>query len=301
MLGHPPEWNPLQITQKQRRIAHRRETAAHIRDDENEEHDMVRRNSIFVHPQPWPNQQHRRSGRAEHVRKQRAHHQETHVLNRRCFSSHRHVYPSRNDIQRPDQRDKADVLVRGMKHRHSRARGKPQAIIRDRDQAQRNRNLRIMPQPPRWKKQWPQRDHHQQRCKRQHHPWRGLVRHGAQASNVALTPQPKLPCSCSCSCSSFLLLLDLPTTLFYWNYCSATFSLIVYEPLVPIRRLMRSKLPPLLCVSLALALLGLSAVSRIPTARAGAASIRGGLFVDRGPWVGAVTATSAVVKVRLAA
>ena len=43
MLGHPPERNAFQVTQEQRRVAHRRQAAAHVGDDEDEEDDMIAR------------------------------------------------------------------------------------------------------------------------------------------------------------------------------------------------------------------------------------------------------------------
>jgi len=55
---------------------------------------MMRRNPIFIHPQPWPDQQHRRSRRAEHVREQPPREQNRNVLWSR-FAFHRHVYPAR--------------------------------------------------------------------------------------------------------------------------------------------------------------------------------------------------------------
>lgn len=65
---------------------------------------------------------------------------------------------------------------------------------------------------------------------------------------------------------------------------------------------MRSK-SAVFCFCVVLGIVVFAAADRTPQARAASAptSIRAGLFVDRGPWVGAVTATSAVVKVRLAA
>ena len=43
MLGHPPERNAFQVTQEQRRVAHGRQAAAHVRDDEDEEDDVIAR------------------------------------------------------------------------------------------------------------------------------------------------------------------------------------------------------------------------------------------------------------------
>src|SRR2546425_9499004 len=65
---------------------------------------------------------------------------------------------------------------------------------------------------------------------------------------------------------------------------------------------MRSKFPAALAIGVLLGILWIEAADRNPKARATAVPVAGnaGLFVDRGPWVGAVTPTSAVVKVRLA-
>src|SRR5947207_4977799 len=64
---------------------------------------------------------------------------------------------------------------------------------------------------------------------------------------------------------------------------------------------MRSRFPPILR-GLVLFLLAIAAADCIREARGapGPGAVSAGLFVDRGPWVGAVTSTSAVVKVRLA-
>src|SRR5262249_30565505 len=68
MLCYPPERNPFQIAEKKRGIPDWSQAAAHVRDDENEEDNVMRCDAIAVHPNPWADQKHRRAGSAKHVR-----------------------------------------------------------------------------------------------------------------------------------------------------------------------------------------------------------------------------------------
>ena len=107
MFGDPPEWNSLQVAKKQWRVANRRETAAHVGDDEDKKNDVVRRETVFVHPQPGADQQHGRAGGPEKIGKYRADEQKDHVGQRRRFAFHIDVNAAGDDEQRADQNDEA--------------------------------------------------------------------------------------------------------------------------------------------------------------------------------------------------
>src|SRR2546427_13089901 len=55
LLDDPPKGDSLEVAKKERGIAHRREAAANIRNDENKKDDVVARQAIFVHSQPGTN------------------------------------------------------------------------------------------------------------------------------------------------------------------------------------------------------------------------------------------------------
>ena len=49
MPRYAPEGNAAQVSKEQRRVPNRRQTPAHVRDNEDEKHDMVRRGTASVH------------------------------------------------------------------------------------------------------------------------------------------------------------------------------------------------------------------------------------------------------------
>ncbi len=67
----------LQIAKEQRRVADGCETTADVRHDEDKEDDVVRGDAIFIHADPWTDEQHRRAGRSQKIGDDRADEQKT--------------------------------------------------------------------------------------------------------------------------------------------------------------------------------------------------------------------------------
>ena len=146
MLRHPPKWHALQIAEKQRRITDGRQAAADIGDDENKKNDVMRRDAILVHPDPGPDQEHRRAGCPQKICEHRADEQKNHIGQRCRLALDVDVNAAGDDKQRADQQDEADVVFRDMPH--PARRSQDQKVIAERDGAESERNLGVMPQPP---------------------------------------------------------------------------------------------------------------------------------------------------------
>ena len=168
MLRHPPEGNPLQITQKQWRIANGRQAAAHVRHDENKENDVVRGDAVLVHPQPRPDQEHGRAGRAQNICQDGADQQKNHIDQRRRLAFDIDVDAAGNHKQRADQQDETGVIVRHVQH--AVRRPQHQKVIAQGNDAETERDLGIMPGPPMRGEQRRQGDGAEQQRKRQNHP-----------------------------------------------------------------------------------------------------------------------------------
>jgi hypothetical protein len=114
LLGHPPKRHAFQIAKKQWRIADRCQTTPHVRHDEDKENNMMRRDAVFVHPNPRTNQQHRSSRRPQHIRDDRAKQQKQNIDHRSRFALYLDMNAAGHDKQRADERNKTDVFLRDM-------------------------------------------------------------------------------------------------------------------------------------------------------------------------------------------
>ena len=146
IFKHPPERNPLQVAQEQGRISDWSQTTAHVRDDKDEKDDMMSRNSVFIHPNPRPYQQHRCPRGTQNVGNDRPKQQKHHIRQRCRFSLDLYVNSPRNHIQRSHQTDKANVFLCRMHDRSVIMQTKE--IIREGRGPKSQCNLRIMLLPP---------------------------------------------------------------------------------------------------------------------------------------------------------
>ena len=76
----------------------------------------MRRDAVFVHPNPRTNQQHGRAGRAQKIRNDRADEQKNNIGQRRRLAFHMDVNAAGNHKQRADEHNKADIIVRHVEH-----------------------------------------------------------------------------------------------------------------------------------------------------------------------------------------
>ena len=180
MLGHPPERNPGKISQEQGRIADGRQAAAHVRDDENEENNVVRRDPIPVHANPGPDEQHGRARRPQRVCPDGSDQKEHHVRHRRGFPLDLDMNPARNHEQGTNQRDEAGVFVR--RTQHPPVSLQPENIVSQCDRSQAKGRLRIMFRPPSGKKQRAERNGRQQHAEGRNHPGIWLEDSGIHAA-----------------------------------------------------------------------------------------------------------------------
>jgi len=164
MLGHPPERNSFQITEKQRRVTDGCEATAHVRHDENEKHDVMRRDAVFVHPNPRTDEQHRSARGAQQVGDDGADEQKDHVRHRCGFAFDVDVNAARDDEQRADERDEAYIFVPHVQH--TLVSVQAEEIVAKRNGAEPKRYFGIMFRPPVGKEKRCQRNRRQQRHKR---------------------------------------------------------------------------------------------------------------------------------------
>jgi len=108
----PGERDTPQVAEEERRIAHRREQPAAVRDQQDEEEGDVRDVlALPVGAQDRPDQQHARAGGADQVREHRPDGQDRQVGLRRGPEVAADVDAAGDDVERPEQRDERDVLV----------------------------------------------------------------------------------------------------------------------------------------------------------------------------------------------
>ena len=178
----PPERHADEIPEKQRRIPDRGERTRDIADDENEHHDMKRRDAELVHPDPRADEQHRSTGGADKVCQHRSERQEKNVRQRTGFSLHIDMDAARNHKQRADQADELEVLVRHMSEGIRTLEFV--VIIQKNKSAQRDGDLGVMPVPPMRNQQRAQGDAQKQNRKRQNEPWTYVpAHHSARQKN----------------------------------------------------------------------------------------------------------------------
>ena len=150
MPRDPPEWNTFQESDQQRRIAHWRQASAHVRHNENEKNNVMRRDAGSVEIQPRSHQQHGRARRAEEVRGQAAQRQEKRIAPRRSHSTRAQMDAAANDVKRPYQRDKSGKILRRMLDRVPGPRRQNKDVVTDRDRRETQRQFGIMLFPPLW-------------------------------------------------------------------------------------------------------------------------------------------------------
>ena len=107
---------------------------------------MVPSDPELVAPQVGSDQQHRGARCSEHIGDQSSKTKQGHIFPRRRLAAKIEMDATCYDKQRSDQRDEADVVVKGQR----KARGvfKDHEIVRNNDKPQANRHSRISPLPP---------------------------------------------------------------------------------------------------------------------------------------------------------
>lgn len=117
-LEGPPERNPAQHAQEQRRVTERREQSAGVGHHEDGKHHSVRHElALAVGVEQRPDQEHARPGRTDQRRQQRTHGQEGHVRlgMRRDVAGQED--PAAHHEQAPQEQDELRVLRQGVHHR----------------------------------------------------------------------------------------------------------------------------------------------------------------------------------------
>ena len=129
----PDEGHAAQEAEVQRRVSQRREQAAAVRDDEDEEHDDVRlAHARLVGPQEGREEQHRGAGRPHEAGQHGPHRQERGVRERRPRQRAPEVHPPRDHEERGQEGDEGGVFARAVdepwrKPRQAQARRHRQA------------------------------------------------------------------------------------------------------------------------------------------------------------------------------
>jgi hypothetical protein len=147
VADEPEERHAAQVAEKQRRIADRGQGSADIRDDEDEEHDMIGAHPELVHPDPRANQDHRRARGADDVGGHRAEGEETHVGQRRRPAFHGEMDATGDDEQGTDEGDERAIVAQRLGDR-GRAVGDGRKIVDGHDEAQPKRDEVIGLVPP---------------------------------------------------------------------------------------------------------------------------------------------------------
>ena len=112
MLRSPKERHAAQETQKQRRIAQRRQAAADIGHDKNEEHKSVHLVATpFVGGQQRTNQQHSRTGRPHEVSNKSPHKENAGIDDRTTDEAAADVNTARNNKKCADEQNKGNVVT----------------------------------------------------------------------------------------------------------------------------------------------------------------------------------------------
>ncbi len=110
-LGHPEEGHAVQETEEERRVAERRQRAADVADQEDEEgHHVHLPPAPGVGAQHGPDHHHRGAGGADPGGEQGADQQHQRVDGRRAAQRAAHVDAARDGEQRPEQDDEGDVV-----------------------------------------------------------------------------------------------------------------------------------------------------------------------------------------------
>ena len=112
VLQRPEERNATQVAEEQRRVAQRRQAAAHVGDHKDEEHDDVH---LALAPQVGTKQradeQHGGARRADPAGKERADEQQDDVVLRRADDGTAHENAAGDDEQAQQQHDERDVVA----------------------------------------------------------------------------------------------------------------------------------------------------------------------------------------------
>src|SRR5437879_3437871 len=101
---------------------------------------------VFIHAQPWPDEQHRGARGSQQVGSNCADKQEQHVGSRCSLTLDGDVYSAGYHKERPDERDKAHILSGGVKCPLLRMQG--QGIIKESNRAKTEGDLDEMFAPP---------------------------------------------------------------------------------------------------------------------------------------------------------
>ena len=171
MLRGPEEVDAAQEADEQRRIAERRERAADIGDQDDEEHhhmDVVQPRGVGA--QQRPDQDHGRAGGADDARDQRAEGEHRGVDQRRAAQVAGHQDAAGDHIEREQQHDEAQIFARACactKAASAVGRAVERGERRDRQRAPGEGELAVVVVPESREQQRPGRDRQQDADERQ--------------------------------------------------------------------------------------------------------------------------------------
>ncbi len=162
----PGEGHAFQEAEEQWRVADGGEEAAAVRDNKDDEDDDV--GDAFaplVGPQQGPDQQHRRTGRAEHVGEHGADAEHAGIDEWRPGQRALNVNPARDHEKRADDHDEAQILVEFLVQRLTSRLAQVEPEVDDNREREGGRDERLVAvlMPPVRRDEWQQRDRQEQR------------------------------------------------------------------------------------------------------------------------------------------
>ena len=169
MLQCPEKVHALEEAQEQRRIAQRRQRAARVGHDEDEEHHHMRLvRAVVVGPDQGPDQQHRRAGGAHKTGQHCANAQNGGVQPRAAVQVAPDVDAAGDGKQRRQQQDEGNVFLQQRMHQAERRQARAVHCGEGQQKSQRpgGRHLAEMVMPEKRRQQRQQRNRQQQTGKR---------------------------------------------------------------------------------------------------------------------------------------
>ena len=117
MLEGPEKGNSAQVAKKEGGITDGGEATADIGDDKDKENNVKACDSIAIHPNPRPDEEHGGASGSEDVGQKPTHEKKNHITKRGGFASNPDTDPPRNDEKGSDEGEKADVFFEGRDNR----------------------------------------------------------------------------------------------------------------------------------------------------------------------------------------
>jgi hypothetical protein len=145
MPEHPPERDAFDKTEEERRISDRGKAAAGVSDDENKEDGVESGEAVAIHPNPRANEEHRCAGGADDIGGDGAAEEEEDVRPRLRAAANGNPDAAGDDEEGADESDEGNVIVKQMTD--AQRAFQDEQIIGDRDGAEGDGDLMVMPLP----------------------------------------------------------------------------------------------------------------------------------------------------------